>query len=255
MTSKYTPQDKSAANVRHRMQSFGETISNDKSRSAAVRTVYGSSLTNTVHQNYASVIRELKDQLDTDSRRHLSVEVLQSAMRGLVSAAMWDRVENFYFVLADCESPAEELFAIALDTVLATKSIAVYFKTKKEPEPDDAIFDALQEEEHIFVEVEPQGEVWPKDRPVSWKTRPYRADFLITCVKKTGDSRTPVTQSKMAIEIDGRVHATDESRSHDNERDRVFRELGIATDRYTGVDILTDPFACAQRAVDHFLAL
>ena len=53
------------------------------------KKVYGSSLANTVHQNYALGVKKLKDQLDAKGGKHLSTEVLLSAMRGLVSAALW----------------------------------------------------------------------------------------------------------------------------------------------------------------------
>jgi hypothetical protein len=255
MTNNYTPQDKSAANIRHKMQKLGESIVSEPSRSSTSKKVYGSSLANTVHQNYALGVKELKDQLDAKGGTHLSTEVLQSAMRGLVSAALWDRIEDFYDVLASCESPAEELFVIALDTVLVTRSISIYYQTKNDPGGDDSLIDSYEAGDEAHVVIEPQGAVWRKDQKFDWDSNPYRADFLITCTKQTGDHRTPIVQTRTAVEIDGRTHATDESRSHDNERDRIFRELNIATDRYTGVDILADPFACAQRAVNHFLSL
>jgi hypothetical protein len=90
MTNNYTPQDKSAANIRHKMQNLGESIASEPSRSKISKKVYGSSLANTVHQNYVLGVKELKDQLDQKGGKHLSTEVLQSAMRGLVSAALWD---------------------------------------------------------------------------------------------------------------------------------------------------------------------
>lgn len=74
-------------------------------------------------------------------------------------------------------------------------------------------------------------------------------------MRKTKNRRLPLRITQTAVEIDGRHHATDERRSRDNERDRVFRELGIIPDRYTGKDIIGDPFACAERAIDHLLNL
>ena len=106
-------------------------------------------------------------------------------------------------------------------------------------------------EEKRFAYVQPQGTVFGLD---SKPTR-YRADFLVGYITATNDTRHPISQTLTAIEVDGRTHATEPSRTHDNERDRVFRELGVATDRYAGVAILNDPFACAVRAVDHFMQL
>ena len=257
VNNSYTPQDKSAANIRHKMQALGESIATDKSRSELSRLINGSSLARTVNQNYVASVRKLKELLDAKGGDHLSAEVFQSAMRGVVSNAIWDRVEEFVSLLGDCESPAEELFFIALDTVLNTRPVSVHYKTTSMPDDDlfDDLYDYSNEGDDAIVVIELQGTVMPQERMTSWNVRPYRADFLITCVRKSGDQRSPVIRTMTAIEIDGRAHATDESRSRDNERDRVFRELNIATDRYTGVDILSDPFACAKRAVDHFLAL
>lgn len=253
-----TPADRSAANIRRRMERFGKAVSTDEAISEAVRSVHGSSLSKTVHQNFTAGTKWLRKQLNQDGNSHLSEEVLQSAIRGLASLAIWDRLKDLRDVLAKCESPAEELFLIALDTVLTVRSIPFVYTLSSDPPMDQMTLEDLASEfdqaRHI-VEVKPQGEIDRPDEKPSWDSVPYRADFLVTCVRRTDDRRLPIRQTVTAIEIDGRGHATDASRNRDNERDRVFREQAIITDRYTGVDILKDPFGCAERAVSHFLSL
>ncbi len=52
---------------------------------------------------------------------------------------------------------------------------------------------------------------------------------------------------KLAIELDGGQHFTDEGRSYDKERDNVFQALDIRTLRFSNIDILKSMGSVLER--------
>jgi very-short-patch-repair endonuclease len=47
-------------------------------------------------------------------------------------------------------------------------------------------------------------------------------------------------EAKLIVEVDGPVHAHEEQRLHDKERDRVLRQRGFRVVRFDGETVLTD---------------
>lgn len=74
---------------------------------------------------------------------------------------------------------------------------------------------------------------------------PYRADFVIHYT-----SHTAGTKADLVVEVDGHDfhEKTKEQASRDKARDRFFLGEGFQVARFTGSDVYRDPFGCAEEA-------
>lgn len=112
------------------------------------------------------------------------------------------------------------------DTIKNPEAIAVYVKCRsvlnrcESPIEQRLIFSLSFE---LFLKVEPQI-----------RLANYRADFGFP-------------GRKIAVECDGHeYHKTQEQRTHDARRDRVFTTEGWNVIRFTGSEINADPLKCAR---------
>ena len=151
---------------------------------------------------------ETKKQLEENIKEFLKVEV-------------YNLVESLTGGLEYCESPIEQLFSIALNSLQFND----YHYRKLYNE-----FDILDIEQQAVILV---GE--------SDKEKEYRADFLIELLSEKG------LCFRFAIECDGyEYHSSKEQFISDRKRDRDLLSLGIVTIRWTGKEILNNPTFCAR---------
>lgn len=127
------------------------------------------------------------------------------------------------------QSPIEQLFEIALVTVIKIV----------EQECDD--FQINGEWRYIGIKIYPQCEI-----------EKYKADFAL--FKESHDAVDNTHDYKrVVVELDGHAfHDKDEKqRRYEKKRDRDMQKLGYKVFRYTGSEIVKDPFASAIECVSY----
>ena len=120
--------------------------------------------------------------------------------------------------IKDCESPIEELFAVALEKLVS------------HPEFLSGYEDIVE-----------------KQREFTFEGTKYRVDFCITRALEEPYTGLSIVRT-VAVECDGwdYHYATQEQVERDHERDRAFMLHGITVIRFTGSEINKSPDECAE---------
>ena len=127
------------------------------------------------------------------------------------------------------ESPIEADFLHALKTVCGTRCIVLDGATVKEVR-----IRAHNEETGQCIFIGPQ--VW---------VGKYRADFILGAYYR---ATYPLL---LAVECDGKeFHSTAPQMMRDRERDSFFGSQGLKVKRFSGKQIMRDPYKCAKQAVE-----
>lgn len=144
-------------------------------------------------------------------------------------------------LVAACESPIEETMLYALCVLCHRNAASVQYIL------GDRVFGDLDQSRSSF-RIQPQAHI-----------EDFRVDFLITYVD-LGDyveisrNNIPTTRTirQMVIECDGHEYhsRTKEQAMRDRQRDRVLQRNGYKVFRYTGSEIWSDVFKCAEEAID-----
>lgn len=130
------------------------------------------------------------------------------------------------------ESPIEQAFYIAIQAIKKMNDI-----------PD---FDEHQKDEFYGLGVYPQSKIGN-----------YRVDFLLCYASKESRINPKKENTKMKqviVECDSRQFhdRSEEERSYEKKRDRYLQKEGFKVFRFTGSDILKNPFSVAHEVL-HFL--
>lgn len=123
------------------------------------------------------------------------------------------------------ESPIEQIFKIAFETVAEVN----YFAVSDDEDNNDA----------GSLLLIPQYEI-----------KPYRADFFCSFVSIDGNK----SANKVLIECDGHAfHDKDKrQRAYEKRRERDLQRLGFKVFRFTGSEIVAAPYTCAIEIISLF---
>lgn len=143
----------------------------------------------------------------------------------------WERYINEFvdgcFYWTDCESPIEEVFYVALQTLARFSTLTLGCAD------DDAELERVKQYKYPLI-VQQQAKIGK-----------YRVDFLIHFL--VGDEWKSVV-----VECDGHDYheRTKEQAAYDRSRDRAMTLMGYTVLRFTGSEIWNDPFGCAAQIIE-----
>lgn len=91
--------------------------------------------------------------------------------------------------------------------------------------------------------------------PIEANGKDYKVDFLFDSKENFQDFRVPEKELKLVIECDGHdFHkATKQQVKHDNERDMNLKLAGYDVLHFSGSQIYTDPWLCAEETIKYIL--
>jgi very-short-patch-repair endonuclease len=163
------------------------------------------------------------------------------AWRAMSRAYIEKACHHLEKLIAQCESPIEELMVFALCIACLEKADSVRYRVKGQE------FGDLSLGINTFL-IEPQAGIGP-----------YRVDFLIEHAAYVRQSKDALraedeyewTSKGLIIECDGHAYheKTKEQAKRDKERDRELQKLGYQVFHYTGSEIWADVFSCANDAI------
>lgn len=134
-----------------------------------------------------------------------------------------------YLREGDMQSPIEYAFYIAFHAVMK-----VNYLYECEPISSD--------------QMSPGIGLWPQ-----YRIGPYKADFLVAYYKYLNDEKIASVFRQVVVECDGTAfhERTEAERRKEKLRDRYMQKLGMKVFRYTGKEILDDPYKVAVDVIGY----